>query len=70
MLVNPVSGSSKGKKIYFHTVAEVFKEANIVTDVISKLTQSQLSFCFFYVLSKIDESLLNRFLAKTLILYG
>ena len=37
VLVNPVSGSSNGKKIYETTAAEVFKQAKIQTEVIGML---------------------------------
>ena len=34
VLVNPISGSGKGKKMYDGIAAEVFKQADIETDVI------------------------------------
>ena len=36
VIVNPISGSGNGMKIYQNTAAGIFKQANIETDVIGE----------------------------------
>lgn len=43
VLINPVSGGSKGRSVYERKVAPIFRDAGIETEVIGKLLQGILA---------------------------